>query len=159
MTGSAGTSSGGRRTALLLLAVLVAAGALVLVLVGVIGWGSRDPATTTQSSQTLTLPRPEQTAPPAAVRPIHRALHTLGSVCKPGDDTKQTSRARPPLEVILDFARRYPNVSFPIHDETGTTLSLLFVARDSVRSCAPTLMPRVERLIPSEYLTPNGPDE
>lgn len=152
MTRAAATPSGGRRTALLLLAALLAAGVLVLVLVGVIRWASPDSSLTTQPSQNVILPQPEQTAPAAAVRPVHRALHTLGRVCKPGDDTNRTSQAEPSLAVILDFAHRYPNVRFPVHDETGTTLSLLFVARDSVRSCAPGLIPRVDRLIPSEYL-------
>lgn len=142
-----------RPRALFLLAGLLASVSLALVLVGVVGSASRDQPVTAQPSQNLTLPRPNETAPPAQVAEIHRALHTLGRVCRPGADTDQTSRAQQPVAVILDFARRHPNVSFPIHDETGTTLSLLFVARDSVRSCAPSLMARIERLIPSEYLT------
>lgn len=92
----------------------------------------------------------------AAVKPVHRALHTLGRVCRPGAVTDPASRARRPVAVILDFARQFPNVSFPVHDETGTTLSLLFVARNEVQSCAPALTARVERLIPPEFLAPSS---
>ena len=110
----------------------------------------------TPSPQNVTIPRPEAAAPAGAVKPVHRALHVLDRVCRPGGGTEQASRARRSVTVILDFARRYPNVSFPVHDETGTTLSLLFVARNEVQSCAPALTARVERLIPPEFLSPSS---
>ena len=147
-----------RSTALIVLAGALAVVSLVLVLAAVVGQNSTDQPGTTQSPQNVTLPRPEETAPAAAVMPIHRALHTLGRVCRPGAVTDQASRARRPVAVILHFARRYPSVSFPVHDETGTTLSLLFVARNEVQSCAPALTARVERLIPPEFLTPSPPE-
>lgn len=142
-----------RSIALLVLAGSLAVVSLVLVLAGVVGQISKDQTGTTQSPQNVTLPRPKEPAPAAAVEPIHRALHTLGRVCGPGAVADQASRARRPVTVILDFARRYPNVRFPVHDETGTTVSLLFVARNEVQTCAPALTPRVERLIPPELLT------
>lgn len=143
---------------LLLLVALLAIGASAIFLVGVTGRASRDVATTSQTSPDYSLPTPAGTVPATVSQPVHRALHTLERTCARGDGTERTARARPPLEVILDFARRNPDVSFPIHDETGTTLSLLFVARASLGSCAPGLVPRVERLIPAKYLAPNGPD-
>ena len=145
-----------RRTALLVLAGALALVSLVLMVVATVGRNSADQPGTAQPPQNVTIPRPEETAPTAAVKPVHRALHTLGRVCRPGAVTDQVSRARRPVAVILDFARRYPNVSFPVHDETGTTLSLLFVARSEVQSCAPALTARVERLIPPEFLSPSS---
>lgn len=146
-----------RPTALLALAGSAAIVAVVIVLVAVDGRSSQDPPVNMQSPRNVTIPRPEETAPAAAVKPIHRALHTLGKVCRPGAGTGQAAQARRPVSVILEFAREYPNVSFPLHDETGTTLSLLFVARNEVQSCAPALTAQVERLIPAEYLTPTVP--
>ena len=142
--------------ALLVLTGSLAAIALVLVLTTVIGRSPTNERLITPSPQNVTLPRPEATAPTAAVRPVHRALHALGRLC--GSDAvsaEASSQARRPVMVILEFAHRYPNVSFPVHDETGTTLSLLFVARNEVRACAPMLAAQVERSIPPEYLTPN----
>lgn len=146
-----------RTTALLGLVGSVAIVLLVLLLVAVVDRNAPDQPATTQPPQNVTIPRPKETAPAAAVQPVHEALHTLGRVCRPGAGADQASRARRPVDVILDFARQYPNVSFPQHDETGTTLSLLFVARNEVQSCAPALTARVERLIPAEYLTPTAP--
>ena len=144
-----------RPTALLVLVGSVAVVLLVLVLVVAVDQDSAPPVTT-PSSQNVTIPRPEETAPASAVKPVHRALHGLGRVCRRGGGTDRASRARRPVNVILDFARRFPNVSFPVHDETGTTLSLLFVARNEVQDCAPALTAQVERLIPAEYLAPTA---
>ena len=146
-----------RPTALLVLAGSLGLVLLAAVLVALIGRDSPDQAMSTPSPQNITIPRPEAAAPAGSVKPVHRALHMLDRVCRPSGGTDQASRARRSVSVILDFARRFPNVSFPVHDETGTTLSLLFVARDEVQDCAPALAGRVERLIPPEYLTPTAP--
>ena len=143
-----------RSTALLALAGSAGMVSLVVVLAA-IDTKSPDQPTGARSAQNITIPRPDAIAPGAAVEPVHRALHVLGRVCRPGANTDQAPRATRAVSVILQFARRYPSVSFPLHDETGTTLSLLFVARSQVQSCAPQLTARVERLIPREYLTPN----
>lgn len=144
-----------RPTAVLVVAVSLGVVSLALILLAVVGPRSPDRPGATQSPQNVTIPRPEETAPAAAVKPVHRALHVLGRVCRPGASTDQASHAQRPVQVILTFARKYPNVSFPLHDETGTTLSLLFVARNEVQSCAPSLTARIERRIPAEYLTPS----
>lgn len=147
-----------RPTALLVLVGSVAVVLLVLILVVGVDRDSPDQPVTTPSSHNVAIPRPEETAPADAVKPVHQALHSLGRVCRRGGDTDQASasRARGPVNVILAFARRFPNVSFPVHDETGTTLSLLFVARNEVQDCAPALTAQVERLIPAEYLAPTA---
>ena len=146
-----------RPTALLVLAGSLGLVTLAAVLVAIVGRDSPDQPMSTPSRQNVTIPRPAQTAPAGAVEPVHRALHTLGRVCRAGGGSDKASEARRPVTLILDFARRFPNVSFPVHDETGTTLSLLFVARDEVQDCAPALTAQVERLIPPEYLTPTAP--
>ena len=145
-----------RPAALLALVSSLGVVSLVLVLTVVVGQTSKDQPGITQSPHNVALPRPEESAPAAAVEPIHRALHSLGRACRPGAGIGQEAQARRPVGVILDFARQYPNAGFPVHDETGTTLSLLFVARDEVQSCAPALTARVERLIPRKYLTPSS---
>lgn len=138
---------------MLLLAGLLAGLLLGVGLVGLTGaldQGRREDS----SGSSLAVPRPKQVAPLPAVRRLHRAVHTLGRSCTPRSSTEETTRARRSVGAILDFARRYPTVRFRIDDEIGTTLSLLFVARDAVRPCAPDLVPSLERLIPAEYLTP-----
>lgn len=139
---------------MILLVGLVAITSLVLVLFKSIPQDVARPETTTDSSN-ATAPRPKETAPAPAAAQVHRALHALGRICKPNDTTDQTSRARQPVAVVLDFARRYPSVSFRVHDETATTVSLLIVVRYSLRSCAPTLMTRVNQALPAEYRTPS----
>jgi len=143
---------------MLVLAGALALVSLVLMVVAMVGRNSPDQPGTAQPPQNVTIPRPEATAPSAAVKPVHRALHTLGRVCGPGAGTAGAAQARRPVSVILAFARRYPNVNFSVHDEMGTTLSLLFVARNEVQTCAPALTAPVERLIPPEYLTPTAPE-
>lgn len=132
-----------------MLAGLVTAGILAVVLLS-----SNPPdrnALPGSDSPTALIPRPERTAPPASARQIHRALHGLGKICKPDDTTVRTARARPPVKAILSFARRYPNVSFAIDDETGTTVTLLMVTREALRTCAPSLMAQVNQSLPPEY--------
>lgn len=139
-----------RRTALLLIGGLLASATLV-VMVTVGGRPASD-----GSPEGYTLPRPAERAAPSAVRPVHQALHTLGKVCTEDADPVQATAVGSAVDVILRFARRNPDVRFPIHDEVGTTPSLLFVARDSVRTCAPWLTDRIERLVPPEYLPATG---
>ena len=134
-----------RRTALLLVGGLLASAALV-VLTTVGGRPASD-----GSPEGYRLPRPAERAAPSAVRPVHQALHTLGKVCTGDADPTQATAVGPAVDVILRFARRNPDVRFPIHDEVGTVPSLLFVARDSVRQCAPQFIGRIDRLIPAEY--------
>ena len=138
----------------LVLAGALAVGVPALLLVSGPGWISLDQSGAAKSPPNLTIPRPQDTAPAAAVKPVHRALHTLGRLCRRGAVDAKATQARRPVMVILAFARQYPNVTFPLDDETGTTLSLLFVARNEVTSCAPALTALVERLIPPEFLPP-----
>lgn len=144
-------SSPGRRGALSLgLAGLLATGFLVFILRSSDSSQRNSPVVISGSPMT-TAPSMEETAPAAEVQQIHRALHALGKICKLPDATNQTALARPSVEAIVDFARRYPNARFAIDDETGTTVALLLVAREALRTCAPSLIPQISRTLPSRY--------
>ncbi|MFE1310495.1 hypothetical protein [Streptomyces sp. NPDC058755] len=100
--------------------------------------------------------------PPAAdVRPVHEALHDIDARCKPEADREARVRLRADADVIVAFARRYPNAAFPVDDETGRTLSLLLVARQSLRGCDATATARVDGALPDQFrgeptATPSG---
>jgi hypothetical protein len=55
------------------------------------------------------------------------------------------------LRAIKRFVADHPNARFPIDDETGSTLSLLFVFRDELLTCAPSLVEGIASLIPGRY--------
>ncbi|WP_280909020.1 hypothetical protein [Streptomyces sp. SAI-090] len=129
-------------------AVVVAlTAAVVLALRDGSGGGGRSAATTEPS------PSASAVTPPAAqVRPVHEALHDIDAVCRAegGGGGEQASLTRD-VDTIIDFSRRYPDARFPIDDETGSTLSLLLVTRQSMRECAPDLGARVDRALPSDF--------
>ena len=58
---------------------------------------------------------------------------------------------RRPLNRIERFAVDYPSGGFRIDDEPGTTLTLLVVVWNELKSCEPSLVAEVEILIPAEY--------
>ena len=135
-----------RRTALLLLGGLLASVALVVMV------SLEDQRVSDGETAGYTIPRPQERAAPSTVRPVHRALHTLGEDCTTAAGPEQVAATESAVKVILGFARRHPDVRFPVHEEVGTVPSLLYVTRESVRSCAPWFVGRIERLIPAEYL-------
>ena len=83
---------------------------------------------------------------------MHLALHDIGDKCAPEFDTGVRRRLSAETDVILDFARRYPVARFRIHDETGSALSLLLVARNELRECSPADAVRVDRALPPDVL-------
>ena len=125
--------------------VLALTGAAVVALRDGAGGGSQSPATAAPS------PTAAAVTPPAAqVRPVHEALHDIDSRCRAkSGDVEQTALTRD-VDTIIDFSRRYPDARFPIDDETGRTLSLLLVTRQSLRDCVPALAARVDGVLPSD---------
>ena len=105
---------------------------------------------------TPTAERTYSTAPESEVRDVHEALHDLGDSCAEGDARSPAAIERH-VSVILDFAQRHPNARFEIDDESGTSLALLLVLQDELRPCAPSLLPRVQELLPPEQRRPVGP--
>jgi len=150
------TASENRRVRLTYLVVsLLMVGLLVLAVVMLLdSTDPKAPAVIAGGSPTLLVPHPKMQAPKIDAQRVHRELHAVGRVCPPD----RTARVRPHVEAILEFARRYPNVSFPIDDETGTTVSLLILTRYSLRTCAPELADRVNHALPSRYQT-SGPSD
>lgn len=83
------------------------------------------------------------------VQGVHDALHDIDARCVPG--RAGASGLERDAEVILDFARRYPDARFPIDDETGRTLSLLMTAREGLRGCSPATAARIDAAVPPQY--------
>jgi hypothetical protein len=86
------------------------------------------------------------------VQAVHRALHDIDAQC-PGagkDPVDAQSRVQGDVETIVAFAQRYPDAAFPfpIDQETGRTQSLLLVARQAMRTCAPALASRLNLALP-----------
>lgn len=102
------------------------------------------------------------TTPPAAeVQQVHDALHDFASWCTAQIGARGRRQLDRDVDVILAFARRNPDVRFPIDDETGSTLSLLLVARHALRTCHPAAAARVEQVLPRDVrsgLTPLTPE-
>lgn len=87
----------------------------------------------------------------AEVQPIHDALHDIAARCRPGAVADDPARVTRDTDVIRSFARRHPDVAFPIDDERGTTLSLLLVTRQALADCSPALAAAVDEELPTEY--------
>ncbi|MEU0023575.1 hypothetical protein ABZ173_38790 [Streptomyces rochei] len=148
-----------RRRPGLLLSVVAATVVVALAVAAVVALrsgsgGASGSAATAEPSPTT----PFVTPPAAQVRPVHEALHDIDAICRAKDkgrDGKQTSLTRD-IDTIIDFSLRHPNARFPIDDETGSTLSLLLVTRQSMRTCAPTLVPRLDQALPPDFRYPTA---
>ncbi|MFK4729511.1 hypothetical protein ROT00_07480 [Agromyces mediolanus] len=121
------------------IAVVLAVTAGLVLLLGY-AWTQGQPSTTTSE--------PSSSAPPAAVDAAHAALHLLGEECAP--DAEPPADVAVAVDTIASFAGRYPKGRFPIDDETGTSVSLLLVARNALIDCAPAEAARLDALLPVE---------
>ncbi len=139
--------------------LVVACAAAVLLVAGVVLIAVLGPHDSVGPAVTAAAPSP--TATPlllsaVEVQGVHDALHDIDTRCQPGRNGGN------PLEhdadVILVFAQRYPDVRFPIDDETGRTLSLLLTARQGLQGCAPATAARIDAALPPIYrLRPTSP--
>lgn len=99
-------------------------------------------------------PAPARSAKPKPqeVRRVHAVLHGIEEACS---GSRVGPRVSASLEAnantIVRFARKYPQVRFPIDDESGRALSLLLVAREALLPCAPLAAARVDRALPQKY--------
>ncbi|NGZ99548.1 hypothetical protein G5V59_01750 [Nocardioides sp. W3-2-3] len=98
-----------------------------------------------------TLPTPTQHPPKNRVDAAHKALHALGRACKTPVARRDPEAVRRPLDLMEAFATDFPSGGFRIDDEPGTTLALLTVVWNELKTCDPSLVPEVEELIPAEY--------
>ena len=129
--------------------VLALATSAVVALRGGSGGGTGS-AATAEPSATASFVTP----PSAQVRPVHEALHDIDAVCRAKDKSARQTTLTRDVDTIIEFSRRYPDARFPIDDETGTTLSLLLVTRQSMRTCAPALATRVDGALPPDFRDP-----
>lgn len=84
---------------------------------------------------------------------VHHDLHVIARVCGPGSRDRSRLVADP-ASTILRFARRWPDARFPIHDEVGTSVSLLMVTREALKSCAPRWSRAANLELPTQYRSP-----
>jgi hypothetical protein len=112
-----------------------------------------DPSAAVVSSTASTEP-PPSAASAAEIQRLHRALHDLGKQCQEPEGKRSQPSINRDVDIILAFAKRYPEGRFPIDDETGSALSLLLVARNELRPCAPAAAARVDSALPPEFREP-----
>lgn len=119
--------------------------ALALVIAGLIALGAILAARGGESAAQPTA---------AEVGEVHAILHRLDRTCARSGRSPQ---ARKELDrnvgTILAFARAYPEARFTIDDESGTALSLLLVAREATRPCAPAASRRLDSALPQRFRT------
>jgi hypothetical protein len=88
----------------------------------------------------------------AEVRDLHVILHRLESTCERSRRSSATrSQLNRDVGQILAFARAYPEARFQIDDESGKALSVLLVAREATRHCAPDASRRLDRALPEQF--------
>lgn len=98
-----------------------------------------------------TLPTPTQQPPQRRVSNAHQALHELGRACETPTLQRTPKHIRKPLDIIEQFATDYPDGGFTIDGEQGSTLALIVVVREELKSCDPSYVPDIEKLIPVQY--------
>ncbi|MBN9620567.1 MAG: hypothetical protein J0H43_12695 [Actinobacteria bacterium] len=91
------------------------------------------------------------TAPTVEVDRIRTALHDMGARCKPGADTATQARISRDVDQLITFTRRYPDSRFTIDGENGRPLDLLLIARDEMRTCAPTAAAAANQALPTQF--------
>jgi hypothetical protein len=105
-------------------------------------------------------PTPTQTAPAGEAQQVHAALHDIGDWCRTTPSRRAQTRLDHDADLILTFARRYPEATFPIDDETGRALTLLMTTRQALSTCSPAAAARVGRALPRQFMnTPTAPNE
>lgn len=130
------------------LAAALALGTAVLI----VALAPRDTGDNTGTGSTATPTSGSAANPPAGdVRHVHDALHDIDTQCQNPASATAGARLAHDTDIILTFAQRYPDATFPIDDETGRTLSLLLVARKALSTCAPTEASRVNQSLPPRY--------
>lgn len=140
-----------------MIAVVAALGVLGILAVSVLALYSRattdaaPPPSPDAQVAPATLPSPTQHPPRGRVETAHQALHALGRGCETPLAQRKPRAVSEPLKVIETFATDFPGGGFTVDDESGTTLALLLVVWNQLKTCEPSLVPQIERLIPAQY--------
>lgn len=95
-------------------------------------------------------------APAAEVDRVHDALHDMAALCFPNLDDAAQRRIESDVDLLVTFAGRYPDATFPIDDETGRSLGLLLVARNEMHLCAPNAAARANAALPPQFRNKAG---
>ncbi len=95
---------------------------------------------------------PEATAsvPRATESAMHEALHRLDRLCRRPEVNGAALRLI--TTTALDLHRRYPvdrRYTLQIDDEQGTSLSVLLVVRDTLRTCDARQAARIDAVLPN----------
>jgi len=86
----------------------------------------------------------------AAIRRVHVTMHAIDSACsgmRPA--LRQTGRLVRDAHKLADFARAYPRAQFRIDDEDARAISVLLVARETLKTCAPRAAVIVDGALPA----------
>ena len=149
-----GKLGGPSRRTLVVLGVL----ATIFLLVGAVAlavW--RQPRDSPTRVSTTGLGAPADTTGPSVpsseVQRIHTALHDMGARCTPGANSADRRQIGRDVDLLITFARTYPDARFTIDDENGQALDLLLIARDEMRTCAPAAAARANQALPAEFRT------
>jgi hypothetical protein len=97
------------------------------------------------------LPTPTQHATSGRVLTAHRALHALGRACRTPILDRAPASMSAPLAVLEDFAKEYPEGGFSVDDEPGSTLALMIVVANELKTCDPSRVREIQDLIPTRY--------
>jgi hypothetical protein len=130
--------------------LVAAAGGLIAFAAAWVALTALGPATRTGDTSPTTAPS-YMSPPEAEVQRVRDALSDIGARCTPQAGDEAVRRLDHDADVVLDFARRYPNAEFTVDDESGHTLSLLLAVRDDLSHCAPAAAARVDAAVPSQF--------
>lgn len=90
----------------------------------------------------------------AEVREIHMILHRLETTCaQSGRSPAARGQLDGDVATIVAFADTYPEARFQVDDESGSALSLLLVAREATRQCAPAASRTLDDVLPERLRT------
>lgn len=95
-----------------------------------------------------------QTVPATQVQRVHSALHDMGARCTPSADVAAQHRIGTDVDLLIGFARRYPDARFSVDGEDGRALDLLLIAATEMRGCAPAAARRAEQALPPQFQSP-----
>ncbi len=86
----------------------------------------------------------------AEIRRIHATLHAIDRVCTRAHIDPATRRLlERDARMFARFARTYPQARFQIDDEDARPVSMLLVAREALRRCAPGAAAIVDAALPA----------
>lgn len=127
--------------------VLVLAGALAVAL-------PRSTPTAAAGGADSAGSTPGQPVPATQVQRVHSALHDMGTRCTPSADVAAQHRIGTDVDLLIGFARRYPDARFSVDGEDGQALDLLLIAATEMRGCAPAAARRAEQALPPRFQSP-----